>query len=135
MKRSGAPFFNCPRRSEEPFVRPASVPARLPSRSRTVTSKRVLGHGPPLSRSKPTLFTVARELLRELRTVRPTPVRLLGVGLTNFTTGIDPEQLGMFDDDDEALETERGRTLSQAVDSLRERFGDRSIVPGPMIRD
>jgi len=82
-----------------------------------------------------TLFTVARELLRELRTVRPTPVRLLGVGLTNFTTGIDPEQLGMFDDDDEALETERGRTLSQAVDSLRERFGDRSIVPGPMIRD
>ena len=43
------------RRSEEPFVRPASVPARLPSRSRTVTSKRVPGHGPPLSRSKPTV--------------------------------------------------------------------------------
>ena len=82
-----------------------------------------------------TLFTLARELLRELRTVRRTPVRLLGVGLTNFTTGTDPEQLGMFDDDDEGLETERGRTLGKAVDSLRERFGDHSIVPGPMIGD
>ena len=82
-----------------------------------------------------TLFTLARELLRELRTVRRTPVRLLGVGLTNFTTGTDPEQLGMFDEEDEGLETERGRMLGKAVDSLRERFGDHSIVPGPMIGD
>jgi len=82
-----------------------------------------------------TLFTLARELLRELRSVRRTPVRLLGVGLTNFTSGTDPEQLGMFDDDDQRLETERGRTLGRAVDSLRERFGDHSIVPGPMIGD
>ncbi len=80
------------------------------------------------------LYTVAHELLFELRRQRRIPARLLGVGLTNFAEGTDPAQMGLFGDDDR-LEGERDRVLGKAVDDLRERFGDNAVVPGRMIRD
>lgn len=80
------------------------------------------------------VYTVARDLLFELRRQRRTPARLLGVGLTNFAESADPEQMGLFGDDD-SLEGERDRVLGKAVDDLRERFGDEAVVPGRMIGD
>ena len=79
------------------------------------------------------VFSVACDLLRELRHRRRTAARLLGVGLTNFEPGTDPAQLGLFEDD-QGLERERDRTLGKAVDGLRERFGEGVVVPGRMIR-
>ena len=79
------------------------------------------------------VFGVACELLRELREKRRTTSRLLGVGLTNFVPGVDPAQLGLFEDQ-EGIEGERERALGKAVDGLRDRFGDAAVVPGRMIR-
>ncbi len=79
------------------------------------------------------MFGVARELLRELRNKRRTSARLLGVGLTNFVPGVDPAQLGLFEEED-GVEGARERALGKAVDGLRDRFGDSAVVPGRMIR-
>ena len=79
------------------------------------------------------LFSVACELLRELRHRRRTRARLLGVELTNFVPGTDPTQLGLFEDE-QGLEGERERALGKAVDGLRDRFGEGAVVPGRMIR-
>lgn len=78
------------------------------------------------------VFTVARELLVELRARRRTPSRLLGVGLTNFVPGVDPAQLGLFEGED-GIEGERERALGKAVDGLRDRFGDGAVVPGRIV--
>ncbi len=79
-------------------------------------------------------YRIARELLAELRTRRRTPARLLGVGLTNLGSGDDPVQFGLFEEEDR-LEGHRERTLGHVVDSLRERFGDRAVLPGRIIGD
>ena len=79
-------------------------------------------------------YRIARELLTELRTRRRTPARLLGVGLTNLGSGDDPVQFGLFEEEDR-LEGHRERTLGHVVDGLRERFGDRAVLPGRIIGD
>ncbi len=79
-------------------------------------------------------YRIARELLAELRTRRRTPARLLGVGLTNLGSGDDPVQFGLFEEEDR-LEGHRERTLGHVVDGLRERFGDRAVLPGRIIGD
>lgn len=68
-------------------------------------------------------------LLRDLRSARRGPVRLLGVGLTGFEAGDAPRQLGLFADAAGAAETERERDLSRAVDQVRDRFGKRAVTP------
>ena len=93
------------------------------SRSRTV---------PEAVETDPAVFSVACELLRELRHRRRTRARLLGVGLTNFVPGTDPTQLGLFEDE-RGLEGERERALGKALDRLRDRFGEGAVVPGRMI--
>ncbi|MEC9242152.1 MAG: hypothetical protein VYA48_05795, partial [Gemmatimonadota bacterium] len=95
------------------------------SRSRTV--------GEPLETESAT-YGVARELLAELRSRRRTSARLLGVGLTNLGTGGDLAQFGLFEEEDRS-EGQRERTLDHVVDGLRERFGDRAILPGRIISD
>jgi DNA polymerase-4 len=79
-------------------------------------------------------YRIARELLAELRTQRRTPARLLGVGLTNLGSRDDPLQFGFFEEQDR-LESPRERALGQAVDGLRERFGDGAVLPGRIIDD
>ena len=79
-------------------------------------------------------YRIARELLAELRNRRRTAARLLGVGLTNLASGDDPLQFGLFEEEDR-LEGPRDRALSQVVDRLRERFGDRAVQPGRIIGD
>jgi len=79
-------------------------------------------------------YRIARNLLSELRSRRRTPARLLGVGLTNLGSGDDRLQFGFFEKEDR-LEGPRERTLDHVVDGLRERFGDRVVVPGRIIGD
>ena len=79
-------------------------------------------------------YRVARELLAELRSRRRTPARLLGVGLSKLGPGDDPVQTGLFEEENR-LEGHRERTLGRVVDGLRERFGDRAVLPGRIIGD
>ena len=95
------------------------------SRSRTVAE--------PLETESAT-YGIARELLAELRSRRRTSARLLGVGLTNLGAGDDLVQFGLFEEEDR-LEGQRERTLDHVIDGLRERFGDRAVVPGRIIGD
>ncbi len=82
------------------------------------------------------LMRVARELLKKLRAARRVPARLLGVALSSLGQDPEADQLRLF----EAVrgtdaETERDRRLTRAVDSVRERFGPRSIIPASLADD
>jgi DNA polymerase-4 len=80
------------------------------------------------------IFSVARELLQQLRRGRRAPTRLLGVGLSNLTSGGSSErQLALFEEE-QPMESERQRTLAHAVDDLNRRFGDRAVLPGRIVR-
>lgn len=78
------------------------------------------------------LYSVAKNLLRELRGKRRTGVRLLGVGLSSLVEGDTPSQLGLFEEEG-PLEPEKFRTLSRITDDLRSRFGEDAILPGRML--
>ena len=75
------------------------------------------------------IFTIARDLLRNLRNARRVPARLLGVGLSTFTAP-PATQLPLFGDGAAQLETPRDRVLSRAMDAVREKFGPNAIAPG-----
>ena len=75
------------------------------------------------------IFTVARELLHQLRRARRVPARLLGVGLANFTAP-PVTQLAFFDAPAVPLETAKDRELARVVDEVRARFGRTAIAPG-----
>jgi len=81
------------------------------------------------------IFGVARELLRKLRRARRAPARLLGVSLSSFAGDADGAQLALFEDaSPETEETSRDRAIARIVDALRERFGERAILPGGLAR-
>jgi DNA polymerase IV len=98
---------------------------------RTRTRSRTL---PDPVESNAAVHEVARELLRELRALRRTPARLLGVGLSGLVDRAEAHQLGLFDAR-VAGETERDRSVSRVVDELRSRFGRNAVQPGRMLED
>ena len=75
------------------------------------------------------LYHVAEGLLHELRNRKRSPVRLLGVGVSNLVRQAGGRQLGLFSGE-EAVESERDRTISRAVDSIHQRFGKDALSPG-----
>jgi DNA polymerase IV len=75
------------------------------------------------------VMAVARELLGRLRRKRRVPARLLSVALTSLSDGRG-EQLALFGDEAAAVETERDRQLSRAMDAVRARFGAGAIASG-----
>ena len=78
------------------------------------------------------ILATARELLVKLRLARPTPARLLGVGLSGLAEGELVTQMSLFEDAraPEATETARDRALAGAVDALRAKFGADAVIPG-----
>jgi DNA polymerase-4 len=78
------------------------------------------------------LYSVARNLLRELRSKRRTGVRLLGVGISSLVEGEVPSQLGLFEEQ-APVEPERLRIVSRIMDDLRARFGEDALLPGRML--
>jgi DNA polymerase-4 len=81
------------------------------------------------------ILTVATELLQTLRKRRRTGARLVGVGVSHFSTGEEGTQLVLFETGETppALETDRDRRLSRVADALRKRFGDDAIRPGRLL--
>jgi len=78
------------------------------------------------------VYEVSLELLRELRTARRAPARLLGVGLSGLVDATGIEQLGLFREA-AAGESDRDRRVSHAVDTLRGRFGEDAVLPGRIV--
>jgi DNA polymerase-4 len=74
------------------------------------------------------IHQTARELLRKLRRARRIPARLLGVALTSLSGAVETAQLPLLPESASGAETERDRTLSRAVDTVRARFGREAIV-------
>ena len=124
-------------------IRVASDLRRQGLRARTVTVKikdadfrqrtasRTVDH--PLESDR-AILGVANDLLRTLRGRRRTGARLVGVGVSHFSTGEEGTQLVLFDTHaSPSLETDRDRRLSRAADELRERFGKDAIRPGRLL--
>jgi DNA polymerase-4 len=79
------------------------------------------------------ILGVARELLAKLRKARHVPARLLGVALSSLTADPMADQLALFTSDKGPMaETDKDRTLARAVDRVRERFGDKGIIPAAL---
>lgn len=74
------------------------------------------------------IYHAAVSLLRELWDGQ-TPLRLLGLGVTNLDRG-EFEQLSLFEDPDK----EKKRSADQAADRIREKFGRGSIMRGSMLQ-
>jgi DNA polymerase-4 len=72
------------------------------------------------------ILRMARELLGALRTARRVPARLVGVRLSGLVAARETDQLALLS----TTETDRDRGLARAIDRVREKYGQKSIVPG-----
>lgn len=80
------------------------------------------------------ILEVAHSLLDRLRSARRVPARLLGVALSSLAVDASADQLTLFEmRDSRADETQRDRILARAVDQVRVRFGERSILPARLV--
>lgn len=104
---------------------------------RTRSAQRTLVH--PIE-SEQSVVRAARTLLRALRKRRRVGVRLLGIALSHFgdDTPLAP-QLGLFPTPaaatppDEPVEGDRDRALTRALDRIRDRYGQASIIPARLV--
>jgi DNA polymerase-4 len=79
------------------------------------------------------ILEVAHELLAKLRRARNVPARLLGVKLSSLAADTTADQLTLFRRASKLDETDRDRTLARTVDKVREKFGDKGILPARLI--
>ncbi|MBW2643602.1 MAG: DNA polymerase IV [Deltaproteobacteria bacterium] len=77
------------------------------------------------------IYSTACRLLEKTEVTKK-PIRLLGISLSQLSflgTGI---QLSLFDQDQSSQKRQR---LNTVLDSLYERFGDESVLPGTLLKD
>ena len=74
------------------------------------------------------VYQISKELFNELWD-RATPLRLLGIALTNITRE-ETMQFSLFQDDSR----EKSRKLDKAKDALNAKFGSATIVRGSSIQ-
>lgn len=80
------------------------------------------------------IMEVARALLAKLRAARRVPARLLGVKLSSLAVDSTADQLALFEQRTRKTdETERDRQLARTIDRVREKFGDKGILPARLI--
>ncbi len=80
------------------------------------------------------ILEVARRLFDKLRRARRVPARLIGVGLSSLAADATADQLTLFEHADSLLsETDRDRVLTRAIDRVREKFGERGILPAGLL--
>jgi len=80
------------------------------------------------------ILEVARGLFARLRKARRVPARLLGVKLSSLTVDATADQLTLFERRERREdETDRDRVLARTIDKVREKFGDRGILPARLV--
>ncbi|HEY4131728.1 MAG TPA: DNA polymerase IV [Gemmatimonadaceae bacterium] len=79
------------------------------------------------------ILEVAHELLAKLRRARNVPARLLGVKLSSLAADTTADQLTLFRRASKLDETDRDRALARTIDKVREKFGDKGILPARLI--
>jgi len=77
------------------------------------------------------IYSVACRLLKKTGVTKK-PVRLLGISLSQLSCLGTGTQLSLFDQDRSSQERQR---LNTALDSLYEKYGDKSVVPGTLLKD
>ena len=81
------------------------------------------------------IMEVTRALLAKLRAARRVPARLIGVKLSSLTVDASADQLALFEQRTKKTdETERDRQLARTIDRVREKFGDKGILPARLIK-
>jgi DNA polymerase-4 len=77
------------------------------------------------------IYSVACRLLKKTEVTKK-PIRLLGISLSQLNFSGIGTQLSLFDQDSSSQKRQR---LNIALDSLYEKFGDKSVVPGTLLKD
>jgi DNA polymerase IV len=77
------------------------------------------------------IYSVACHLINKTE-VAKIPIRLLGVSLSQFGFLGSGTQLSLFDQDPS---TQKRRKMNLILDSVHEKFGDKSVVPGTLLKD
>jgi len=75
------------------------------------------------------IYSVAGDLLKKTE-VGKRPVRLLGISLSQLGFSGSRDQLSLFHEKDTSL---RRKDLNRALDSLQEKFGEKSVLPGTLV--
>ena len=77
------------------------------------------------------IYSVACHLLKKTE-VTTKPIRLLGVSLSQLSFLESGAQLSLFDQDPSS---QKRRKMNITLDSLHQKFGDKSVVPGTLLKD
>jgi DNA polymerase IV len=77
------------------------------------------------------IYSVICHLLNKTEVTKK-PIRLLGVSLSQFGFLGSGTQLSLFDQDPS---TQKRRKMNLILDSVHEKFGDKSVVPGTLLKD
>jgi DNA polymerase-4 len=77
------------------------------------------------------IYTAACRLLKKTEITKK-PIRLLGVSLSQLSLSGIEIQLSLFDQNPSSQKRQR---LNTVLDSLYEKFGDKSVVPGTLLND
>jgi DNA polymerase-4 len=75
------------------------------------------------------IYSICCRLLEKTEVMRK-PIRLLGISLSHLNFSGMGTQLSLFDQD---RSSQKRRRLNTALDSLYEKFGDQSILPGTLL--
>ena len=79
----------------------------------------------------PEIYSTVCRLLEKTE-VGKRPVRLLGISLSQLTVLGSETQLGLFNHDGAS---QKRKELHTALDSLHEKFGEKSIRPGTLLKE
>ena len=77
------------------------------------------------------IYSVACHLLNKTEVTKK-PIRLLGVSMSQLGLLGSGTQLSLFDQDPS---TQKRRKMNLILDSVHEKFGDKSVVPGTLLKD
>lgn len=77
------------------------------------------------------IYSIVRKLLKKTET-GTRPVRLLGVSMSGLALEGATNQLSMFSENEKKEKSEK---LNKAIDSLHDKFGKKSVVPGRLLSD
>ena len=79
------------------------------------------------------IYATALKLL-EVNKSRNKLIRLLGLGLSNFLED-ESEQLSIFDMFEDGRRVQKEETIEKTIDKIRERFGNKKILRGSMLKN